>query len=79
MSEEWRDFAICKGLDPNIFFPGSYDTSAVDLAKRICASCPVQLACADYGISHFERYGIWGGFTQRQLRTRRKKWKERAA
>jgi WhiB family redox-sensing transcriptional regulator len=80
MSKEeptWRDFALCRGMNPNIFFPGSYNTVAVNKAKAICAQCPVRLACEHYGVTHFERFGIWGGYTQRQLRTRRKLWKNR--
>ena len=53
---------------------GEYFRLRVSLAKRICASCPVQRQCADYALAADERYGVWGGLTAeeraRQVRRR---------
>ena len=74
----WRAQAACQLGDHELSFPpeeeqGEYRLR-VSLAKRICASCPVQRQCADYALAADERYGVWGGLTAeeraRQVRRR---------
>jgi WhiB family redox-sensing transcriptional regulator len=31
------------------------------MAKAICASCPIRVACYERAVANRERYGIWGG------------------
>lgn len=55
----------CQDL-PDIFFPedlpaGSVRKQATQMAKRMCATCPIQMACFEYAITAKERFGIWGG------------------
>jgi len=66
-SESWMQDAICRQVDPELFFP-SYDNpatvshiTAARNAKAICSSCPVQLQCLDAALRRNERHGIWGG------------------
>lgn len=57
----WRDFALCLGLDTNLFFD-KYETD-VNIAKAIdesCLSCPVRSICYENGIENNEN-GVWGG------------------
>lgn len=67
--EPWMDEALCKGVDPDVFFPVSAKDEADEArhAKSICAQCPVREACLDYAITYDER-GIWGGTTEGQRR-----------
>jgi len=62
----WAAKAECRGEDPTKFFPGTDDDPSVALA--ICARCPVRQECLDYAMEARERYGIWGGTTERQRR-----------
>ena len=62
----WAARSECRGEDPAIFFPGTDDDPSRGLA--ICARCPVRQECLDYAIEARERYGIWGGTTERQRR-----------
>jgi len=62
----WAARSECRGEDPTIFFPGTDDDPAIGLA--ICARCPVRQECLEYAIEARERYGIWGGTTERQRR-----------
>lgn len=58
---EWYDFAICRGMDTNLFFD-SYETDS-NIAKNIdemCLSCPVISICYGTGKDTNE-YGVWGG------------------
>jgi WhiB family transcriptional regulator, redox-sensing transcriptional regulator len=76
MSHSWREFARCRGVDPEIFYPASDDDADTDAAKAICAHCPVREACLEHALTAREREGIWGGLTERErrriLRRRRK-------
>lgn len=51
------------------FFPDYEDDylSVTNAAKAMCASCPVRVQCAEYGMKH-EVYGIWGGITEGERR-----------
>lgn len=62
----WAIKAACKSSDPDLFFPelGQKGTEA----KKICARCPVRRECLDYAIAHEERFGIWGGMSDRERR-----------
>lgn len=51
---------------PDLFFPedlpaGGVRKEAIQMAKRMCASCPIQMACFEYAITAKERFGIWAG------------------
>lgn len=62
----WLSLAACREADAFIFFPGpDGDTSA---ALRICSTCPVREECLAYALEARERYGIWGGTTERERR-----------
>ncbi len=70
----WRDLAACRPLPEGVdFFPSQ--RGARDLvysenkrrAKAICATCPVLAECREWAIVH-ERFGIWGGLTERERR-----------
>jgi hypothetical protein len=54
----WMEDAQCSLVDPELFFPGPGDHAAD--AKMVCASCPVQRACLDYGTEN-NLQGVWGG------------------
>lgn len=65
--EPWTADALCAETDPDLFFSAhKYDT---DIARRICAACPVATACRDYALADTELRGVWGG-TDRRQRTR---------
>ena len=74
MDMAWRDKAECRGIDPDIFYPGSEEEAGP--AKAICGTCAVQTQCLEYALIHRERDGVWGGATERErrriLRQRRK-------
>jgi len=76
MNTSWREFARCRGVDPEVFYPVSDDDDAADEAKSICALCPVREPCLEYALSTREKNGVWGGLTERErrrvLRRRRK-------
>lgn len=62
----WQDLAACRGMDPEIFFPHrGTDTRA---PKAICNRCPVRPDCLEFAMDNGERWGIWGGVSERGRR-----------
>ncbi len=35
-----------------------------EVAKQICATCSLRIACLQYALQHNEEFGIWGGMSQ---------------
>jgi WhiB family redox-sensing transcriptional regulator len=69
----WRALALCAQTDPEAFFPEKGGSTRD--AKKVCANCEVRAECLDYALSSDERFGIWGGLSERE----RRKLKKRAA
>jgi WhiB family transcriptional regulator, redox-sensing transcriptional regulator len=67
----WRDFAACRDLEPDLFFPPGTTGPAADQvaeAKQVCASCPVRQACLDWALRNREGHGVWGGMDEDERR-----------
>jgi WhiB family redox-sensing transcriptional regulator len=64
--ESWRQAALCAETDPEAFFPEKGGSTRE--AKRVCAGCPVRLQCLEYALGNDERFGIWGGLSERERR-----------
>jgi WhiB family redox-sensing transcriptional regulator len=62
----WQDRALCAQTDPEAFFPEKGGSTRE--AKRVCRSCEVRTECLDYALEHDERFGIWGGLSERERR-----------
>lgn len=69
----WQSDALCAQTDPEAFFPEKGGSTRD--AKRICASCDVRDQCLEYALQNDERFGIWGGLSERE----RRKVKRRAS
>ena len=68
----WQDRALCAQTDPEAFFPETGGSTRE--AKKVCSSCEVRIECLDYALAHDERFGVWGGLSERE----RRKLKRRA-
>mgnify|MGYP006281360343 CR=1 FL=1 len=62
----WQERALCAQTDPEAFFPEKGGSTRE--AKRVCLSCEVRAECLEYAIEHDERFGIWGGLSERERR-----------
>ncbi|OBK87575.1 WhiB [Mycolicibacter sinensis] len=65
-NEEWQDRALCAQTDPEAFFPEKGGSTRE--AKKICQRCSVRSECLEYALAHDERFGIWGGLSERERR-----------
>lgn len=66
VEQEWQDQALCAQTDPEAFFPEKGGSTRE--AKRICQACGVRDECLEYALEHDERFGIWGGLSDRERR-----------
>jgi WhiB family redox-sensing transcriptional regulator len=62
----WQTDALCSQTDPEAFFPEKGGSTRD--AKRICSSCDVRGECLEYALANDERFGIWGGLSERERR-----------
>ena len=67
---EWQERALCAQTDPEAFFPEKGGSTRE--AKRICSGCDVRAECLEYALAHDERFGIWGGLSERERRRLRR-------
>src|SRR4051812_49137990 len=74
----WQDYANCLGVDPDLFFPER--GASTREAKEVCRGCVVREECLEYALSNGEKFGIWGGMSERERRRiRRQRALARAA
>ncbi len=66
----WQDEANCLGVDPDLFFPER--GASTREAKEVCRGCPVRLDCLEYALVNGEKFGIWGGLSERERRRLRR-------
>lgn len=62
----WQEYANCLGVDPDLFFPER--GASTREAKEVCRGCVVREECLEYAITHAEKFGIWGGLSERERR-----------
>mgnify|MGYP001250654885 FL=1 len=67
--KDWSNRAMCKNLETEVFFPSRGE--AVTPIKIICKSCPVVKPCLEYAMKSGEKFGIWGGTSERDRRKMR--------
>ena len=66
----WQDQANCLGVDPDLFFPER--GASTREAKEVCRGCVVRNDCLEYALDNGEKFGIWGGLSERERRRLRR-------
>lgn len=62
----WATFAACSGEEGMTFYPQNKREEAAALTT--CGICPVQQECLDHALATNERFGVWGGTTEKERR-----------
>ena len=62
----WWFAGLCAQTDPELFFPEKGGSTRA--AKAVCAGCPVRAQCLEHALAHDERFGVWGGTSERERR-----------
>ncbi len=60
----WRENALCAQAGPEFFFPAP--GSSTREAKQLCGACEGRVACLEYALAHDERFGVWGGLSEKE-------------
>jgi WhiB family transcriptional regulator, redox-sensing transcriptional regulator len=66
MDTEWMARGNCANEAPSMFFPS--DGVGVEIARRICATCPVKEPCLEHALLNRIDHGVWGGASERERR-----------
>ncbi len=67
----WQSQSLCAQTDPEAFFPEKGGSTRE--AKKVCQSCDVRSECLEYALAKDERFGIWGGLSERERRRLKKR------
>ena len=67
---DWTERALCAQTDPEAFFPEKGGSTRE--AKKVCLGCDVRSECLEYALMNDERFGIWGGLSERERRRLKK-------
>ena len=68
---QWQERSLCAQTDPEAFFPEKGGSTRE--AKRVCLTCEVRVECLEYALENDERFGIWGGLSERERRRVKKR------
>lgn len=68
---DWRRNAACRGLSPSLWYPERGDTGTQ--AKAVCRGCDVKGECLEYALASGQKWGVWGGLSERELRKLRRR------
>ncbi len=71
--KEWQKVGLCAQTDPESFFPEK--GGSLREAKKICVGCEVKAECLEYALDNDERFGIWGGLSERERRRLKRRTK----
>jgi WhiB family transcriptional regulator, redox-sensing transcriptional regulator len=78
---EWRNHALCRDTDPELFFPvGTTGTALIQIyrAKQVCEQCTVRLDCLEFSLTTNQDSGVWGGLSEEERRVIRRQRAGRA-
>ena len=67
----WQERSLGPQTDPEAFFPEKGGSTRE--AKRVCVGCEVRVECLEYALANDERFGIWGGLSERERRKLKKR------
>lgn len=70
LSTAWKAAGECRSVPPHLFFPERGESTKD--AKAICARCQVRVECLEFAIENCEKFGIWGGTSEKERRVIRR-------
>ena len=64
---DWYEAAVCAEIGGDFWYPEKGGDCGKD-AKKICATCPVASQCLEWALDNGERFGVWGGMSEKDRR-----------
>lgn len=68
--EDWTKRGACRGMTLDVFFTERGESTKQ--AKALCAECPVVNECLDYALRTGQKFGIWGGTSEKERKRMRR-------
>lgn len=71
---DWMEDAKCRGITATSLFYPDRSNDQVMTAKAVCKGtdgtppCPVLQQCFDWAMQEEEKFGVWGGTSERERR-----------
>lgn len=75
---DWGSKALCREVDPDLFFPAPGEHEQTEQAKQVCDRCPVRTECLAWALDVGLRAGICGGVTEGERRRMRSGERQRS-
>ncbi|MDK0523377.1 WhiB family transcriptional regulator [Streptomyces sp. ML-6] len=72
----WQETALCAQAGPEFFFPAP--GSSTREAKQLCNACEGRRECLEYALANDERFGVWGGLSEKERERLRRTGRGRA-
>ena len=76
LDTDWMAQGNCADKPPSLFFPS--DGVGVEVAKRVCADCPMKADCLQYALDNRIDHGVWGGTSEVERRSLRRSRQRKA-
>ena len=76
-TDDWRQKASCRSVDPDLFFPVGTTGIALDQieqAKAVCRACEARVECLEFALATNQESGVWGATSEEERRKLRKQW-----
>jgi WhiB family redox-sensing transcriptional regulator len=77
---DWRQGALCREEDPELFFPiGSTGPAAMQVAeaKAVCRRCPSVDPCLTWALDTNQDAGVWGATSEDERRALKRRARTR--
>ena len=71
------DSMLCAQTDPEAFYPEKGGSTRA--AKQVCLRCDIREKCLQWALDTDQRFGVWGGTSERERRAIKKQQKLLAA
>lgn len=64
--QDWSSKSLCAQTDPELFFVDR--VSDIRMAQKLCDLCSVKAKCFEEAIKFDQRFGVWGGASEKERR-----------
>jgi WhiB family redox-sensing transcriptional regulator len=66
--KNWAPLSSCWDKEVSFMFPRS-NAQEMTIAKEVCVTCPVSKECLKLALVNQEEYGIWGGYSSKEIQS----------
>jgi WhiB family transcriptional regulator, redox-sensing transcriptional regulator len=67
----------CHDANQSLLYPVPNDSRTIEMARHVCARCPIRAECLDAALRDPATQGIWGGMTAAERAGQRRRDRHR--